>query len=81
MSDYRLLAEYLIREALQQAEHERLVRLAKMTPASQRWYASLLAALGAWLSARGSELEVRFGQTTPKPAIRLGAVPVRPARP
>jgi hypothetical protein len=80
MTDCSPLAEYLISEAHRQAAHERLVRLAEMTSARQHWYAILLATLGAWLSARGSELEARFGQTTPEPTIRLEAAAGGPAR-
>jgi hypothetical protein len=72
MTDYGPLSQYLIWEALRQAGHERLVRQAERARTSGRWYAGLLAALGAWLADRGSELQARFGRPTPKPTIRLG---------
>ncbi len=63
--DYELLAMERVREALRQAEHERLVRLALAAHRVQPWYASMLASLGGRLTAWGSELQRRFEAPQP----------------
>jgi len=69
MTIYEVLAEERMREALRQAAHERLVRLAEAARIYRPWYARPLAVLGAWLSALGSGLERRFSESSQPAAL------------
>ena len=73
---YEVLAKERVQEALRQAAHERLVRLAEAACTYRPWYARPLAILGTWLSAWGSGLERRFSESS-QPATLL---PIRDYR-
>ena len=72
MADYYMLAQEHIREALREAERERLVHLVEGAAPRWHWSSALLAALGsrlaasgAWLASVGAALESRYARTVP----------------